>query len=100
MEIVAPRVSFLVATCDGEALVGETLRSIFAQTFTDFEIIVVDDASTDRTRAVVASFADPRIKLLTTPRFVGAPAARNYGFMECRGEFIAPVEQDDVLLPQ
>ncbi len=100
MDKAAPRVSFLVATCDGEALVGATLRSILAQSFADFEIIVVDDASTDRTREVVSSFADPRIRLLTTPRFIGAPAARNYGFMECRGEFIAPVEQDDVLLPQ
>jgi glycosyltransferase involved in cell wall biosynthesis len=100
MEKAAPRVSFLVATCDGEALVGETLRSILAQTFTDFEVIVIDDASSDRTREVVAGFTDPRIKLLTTPCFVGAPAARNYGFMECRGEYIAPVEQDDVLLPQ
>jgi len=100
MEQSTPRVSFLVATCDGEALIGETLRSILAQSFRNFEIIVVDDASTDRTRELVDSFTDPRVRLVTTPRLVGAPAARNLGYMECRGEFIAPVEQDDVLLPQ
>src|ERR1700678_3624290 len=94
-----PRVSVLVPTYNGVDLVGETLRSILDQGLPDIEVVVVDDGSTDGTPEKVLAIADGRIRLFRTPRNLGPPGARNFGFAHCRGRYIAPVDQDDILLP-
>ncbi len=94
-----PRVSVLVPTFNGAGLVGETLRSILDQGLPDIEVVVVDDGSTDDTPEKVLAIGDDRIRLLRTPRRLGPPGARNFGFAQCRGRYIAPVDQDDILLP-
>lgn len=94
-----PRVSVLITTRNGAATVGDTLRSVLAQSFADFEVVAVDDQSTDGTPDVVRGFDDTRIRLLSTPAQLGTAGARNFGFAQCRGCYIAPVEQDDIWLP-
>jgi hypothetical protein len=94
-----PRVSVLLTTRNGAAMIGYTLRSVLAQSYADFEVVVVDDQSTDRTREIVRGFDDKRIRLLSTPARLGTAGARNFGFAECQGCYIAPVEQNDIWLP-
>ena len=96
-----PLVSVIIPVYNRENLVGETLDSVIAQTYQNWECIVVDDGSTDRTREVVQSFCDkdPRIKLFSRPtdRPKGANACRNYGFERSSGEFVNWVDSDDIL---
>ena len=65
--MVTARVTVLMTTYNGAALIGESIASILAQTFRDFELLVIDDASTDNTRTVVATIGDPRVRLLARP---------------------------------
>ncbi len=82
--------------------IGETIRSVQAQTYRDLEMLVVDDCSPDDTAAIVASFAasDPRIRLLRQQVNGGPAAARNRALAEARGRWIAFLDSDDTWLPQ
>ncbi len=96
-----PRVSVLVTTHNGAALLGESLDSVLAQSFRAFELVVVDDASTDATPALLAAYAarDPRIQVLRPDRNLGVVGARNLGFAACRGEYLAALDHDDLCHP-
>ncbi len=98
--VAVPLVSVVVPAFNAEETVGETLRSILAQTLQHFEVIVVDDGSTDGTPAVVEEFvrADPRVRLLRQPN-AGVAAARNSGIADARGLYLAPCDADDVWHP-
>ena len=80
-----PSVSVIIAAYNGAAIIEETLASLQAQTFTDFEVIVVDDGSTDATREVVAAWPDPRVRLIAMERNGGPVIARNRGVAAARG---------------
>jgi len=95
----APAVSVIMAVYNGADLIGETLRSLQAQSFGDFEVIIVDDCSTDESRAVVRGFGDARIKLISLPRNQGVVAARNRAVAEARGRYIAALDHDDLCHP-
>jgi GT2 family glycosyltransferase len=96
----APRVSVLTPAYNGEAFIGEALASLRAQTVRDFEVLVVDDGSTDGTHALVAAQAlvDARIRLYRQDNG-GTQAARNTALSMARGAWIALLDQDDVWLP-
>jgi len=79
--------------------VRRAIESVLAQTCQDFEIIVVDDASTDGTPAAVGAFGDPRITLIRHERNRGGSAARNTGFRASSAEFVAFLDSDDEWLP-
>ena len=93
-----PLVSVVIPIYNGAATIGRALKSVFEQTFTDFEVVIVDDGSTDDTPSVLASYGD-RIRVLRQPnrRF---PAARNAGVAASRGELIALIDHDDQWLPR
>ncbi|MBL7952460.1 MAG: glycosyltransferase family 2 protein [Flavobacteriales bacterium] len=97
----APRVTVIVPTHNYAAFIGDALRSVLAQTFTDWECIVVDDASTDGTAAIAREFvrADERFNYIRLERNSGVSAARNRAFAEARGEFIQMLDADDVIAP-
>ena len=95
----APVVSVLVPTWRGAAMIGETIASVLAQDFADFEIVVVDDCSPDDTVAAVRAIADPRIRLIEAPVNGGPVAARNLGFAACRGRYVAGLDHDDLCMP-
>jgi glycosyltransferase involved in cell wall biosynthesis len=94
-----PPVSVVVPAYDRAASIRPALDSVLRQTFSDFELIVVDDGSTDGTREVVRAIDDPRLRLVETPRNMGASAARNLGIAEARGTWVAFQDSDDEWLP-
>ncbi len=95
-------VSVIMAAYNCEAYVGEAVASVLAQTYQNWELIVVDDASTDRTAEIVQEFAnrDARVRLLRSERNVGPYPSRNRGIAVARGEFVAILDSDDVARPE
>ncbi|MBX3703129.1 MAG: glycosyltransferase family 2 protein, partial [Steroidobacteraceae bacterium] len=91
------KVSVVIPTYNRAAYIRQAIDSVLQQTMTDFEIIVVDDGSTDDTREVVAGYGE-RIRYLRTAN--GGPArARNAGMAEARGQYIAWLDSDDTYHP-
>ena len=94
-----PTVSVIMAAYNGAALIGETLDSLWGQSFGDFEVIVVDDCSTDDTLAILRACPDPRLRVIAADTNVGPVRSRNRAFAEARGRYIAGLDQDDICLP-
>ena len=94
----SPLVSVIIPAFNRGYCLANTLRSVLAQTFTDFEIIVVDDGSTDDTAAVARSFGD-RVRLVSQKN-CGPAAARNAGIRSARGRWIAFQDSDDLWHPK
>lgn len=97
---MTPRVTVLLAVHDGAAYVEEAVESVLDQTFEDFELLVVDDGSTDGTPDLVAGFGDERIRLLRNERNLGQAPSLNRGLREARGEYVARLDADDRCRPQ
>ena len=95
-----PVVSVVIPGYNGAAFIGETLASLGAQTLTDWEAIVVDDRSSDDTRALVRGWADPRVRLIENAENRGPVRTRNRGVAEARGRYIAGLDQDDLCRPE
>lgn len=95
---MAPLVSVIIPTYNRAALVAQAVASVTAQTFRDFEIVVVDDGSTDNTVEALAPWDD--IRILRQPRRQGVAAARNLGATAARGEWLAFLDSDDLWLPE
>jgi teichuronic acid biosynthesis glycosyltransferase TuaG len=98
---MAPRISIIVPAYNAELFLAETLASVQRQTYREFEVIVVDDGSTDRTSEIARQFVekDARFTLLRQPN-AGTAAACNKGLKQARGKWIAFLEADDVWLPE
>lgn len=95
-----PAVSVVLPTYNRADRLPRSIRCVLNQTYTDFELIVVDDASTDDTEAVVAGFDDPRIEYVEHGRNRGASAARNTGIDRARGGVVAFQDSDDEWLSE
>lgn len=89
-------VTVLMPLFNAERHVSAAIESILAQTYRDFELLIVDDGSTDRSRTIAQSYRDPRIRLLINERNVGLPATLNRGLEEARGDFVARQDADDL----
>jgi glycosyltransferase involved in cell wall biosynthesis len=97
---VIPTVSVIIPAHDRRSLIGRAVRSVLAQTFREFEVIVVDDASGDGTpEQVRATFGD-QVRLLVQAENRGVSAARNRGISAARGEWLAFLDSDDEWLPE
>jgi len=94
-----PIVSVIIPTYNRAHVVGQAIECVLHQAFQDFEIIVVDDDSTDNTEDVVKGFGDPRIYYLRHKQNYGAPQARNSGAEIARGEYLAFLDSDDLWYP-
>ena len=93
-------VSVCLPTYNGADYVEEALRSILHQSYQDFELLVVDDGSTDTTLDIVQSLSDPRIQLHRNPERLGIPANWNRCLELAAGELVCLFHQDDVMLPE
>ena len=89
-----PLISVIMPCLNGEQHIQAAIDSVLAQTFDDFELIVVDNGSTDRTSEILGSVNDPRLRVLALPER-GVSRARNRGLREARGTFIAFLDSDD-----
>jgi glycosyltransferase involved in cell wall biosynthesis len=97
-ESSSPAVSVVIAAYNGARWIAETLDSVLAQTFRNFEVVVVDDGSSDETPSVVAGYGS-RVRCLRRENG-GQPSARNFGIRAARGLYIAFVDADDLWLPE
>jgi glycosyltransferase involved in cell wall biosynthesis len=99
-----PLVSIIIPTYNRAHLIGETLDSVLAQTYTNWECIVVDDGSTDATDELMAKYCakDSRIRYYHRPdeHLPGGNGARNYGFKKSKGEYINFLDSDDLIKPK
>lgn len=97
-----PLVSIIIPTYNRAHLISETLDSVLAQTYTNWECIVVDDGSTDHTKEVVQAYVDkdPRFRFYHRPpeHKPGGNGARNYGFKMSQGEYVNWFDDDDIML--
>src|SRR5690606_40270561 len=83
-----------------ELFIKEAISSVLLQSFEDFELLVVNDGSTDQTVAAVQSFEDPRIRLIHNESNEGLVFTRNRALEEARGEFVAVLDSDDIAVPE
>jgi len=94
-----PSISVIVPTYNRGNLLKDTITSILGQTFEGFELIVVDDGSTDNTRDIVNDVKDQRIKYMHTENWGGPARPRNIGIRAGKGEFVALCDDDDIWYP-
>ncbi|HUU43234.1 MAG TPA: glycosyltransferase, partial [Planctomycetota bacterium] len=94
-----PLVSVVMPAYNTGRFIAQAIRSVLRQTWTHWELIVIDDGSTDDTAAVVATFSDPRIRCISREN-TGLSAARNEGIRRARGEYIAFLDSDDLWFPE
>jgi len=94
-----PRFSVVVPTYNRSEVMRRSVASVLGQTYTDFEIIVADDGSTDHTNSVVQSFADNRIRYLWLPNSGGPAKPRNVGIDEADSEWVCFLDSDDLWYP-
>jgi glycosyltransferase involved in cell wall biosynthesis len=93
-----PEVSVNMSVYNGEVYLKAAIDSVLNQTFPDFELIIVDDGSTDRTAEILTGYTDPRIRVITQTNH-GISHARNQAFKASQGVFIAVMDADDESLP-
>lgn len=98
--MITPRVSILMPVYNNGDYVAEAIESMLSQTFDDFELIVLDDYSTDHSRQVIESFTDKRIIYHRNEKNLGLANNLNVGLDLARGEFIARMDGDDISLPE
>ncbi len=95
-----PRVSVVMSVYNGERYLGKAIESILAQTFRDFEFIIVDDGSTDGTPALLNNYDDARIILVRNEQNIGLTRSLNKGIRIAQGDYLARQDADDVALPE
>ena len=88
--------SVIVPVYNRASFLGDALASLFAQTHRDFELILVDDGSTDDSVAIARAFGDPRLRVVSHERNRGIPAARNTGLAAAQRDYIAWLDSDDI----
>lgn len=94
------KVSVVIPTYNREATIGASVQSVLNQTYQNFEIIIVDDGSTDNTRQVIEAFADDRIRYVCLEQNGGVSHARNTGIGLAESEYVAFLDSDDEWLPK
>jgi glycosyltransferase involved in cell wall biosynthesis len=101
-EQMIPRVTVLMPVFNRERFLDEAIQSVIAQDFADFELLIVDDGSSDRTPAMLRAWAqrDARIVVITSSENQGIPAALNTGLRHARAPYVARLDSDDIMMPR
>ena len=92
-------VSIIMPSYNTASYIADSIRSVLAQTYPNWELLIVDDCSTDETDSVVASFGDPRIRYFKNEKNGGAAVSRNRALREAKGKWIAFLDSDDLWTP-
>jgi glycosyltransferase involved in cell wall biosynthesis len=98
--VLNPLVSVVMAVYNGERYLKPTIESTLNQTFKNFEFVIVNDASTDRTMEIINSYDDPRIKLYNNEKNIGQTKSLNVGLNAAKGKYIARIDAGDVSMPE
>ena len=93
-------ISIVVSAFNVEKYVEKSINSILNQTYSDIELIIVEDCSVDQTLDIIKSFTDPRIKLIKNSSNLGAGYSRKIGIEHTTGDYIITIDSDDWLEPQ
>ena len=93
-------VSIITPSYNTSRFIGKTIESVLSQTYKNWEMIIVDDCSTDNTDEVVSKYKDPRIRYLKNKKNSGAAISRNYALREAKGKWIAFLDSDDLWMPE
>lgn len=97
---IVPKITVLMPVYNCELYIREAVDSILNQSFTDFEFLILDDASTDQTVLVIKEYNDPRIQLIEKPINTGYTNSLNYGLQLAKGKYIARMDGDDISFPE
>ena len=89
-------ISIVTPAYNAQKYIGETISSVLEQTYADWEMLIIDDCSTDNTAEIIKSYNDKRIKYFKTPNNMGAFGARNIGIEKATGDFICFLDADDI----
>lgn len=98
MNNLSPKVSVVIPTCDRPKLLKRAIDSVLGQTFSDFELIVVDDGIKEKAEAWIKTLSDPRVHYLVSGGR-GGSAARNMGIKSAKGTYVAFLDDDDIWVP-
>ena len=93
-------VSIIMPSWNTSKWIGESIKSVISQTYQNWELIIVDDCSTDNTDEIVAAFKDSRIRYIKNEKNSGAAITRNRALREAKGEWIAFLDSDDIWMPE
>jgi glycosyltransferase involved in cell wall biosynthesis len=96
---IEPEISVLMPVYNGDKYLKESIDSILSQTFTNFELIIVNDGSKDNSLEILKSYSDPRIIIIDNKVNKGLIESLNIGLSKCRGKYTARMDQDDISLP-
>lgn len=95
-----PKISVIMPAYNAEKYIAEAIDSILGQTYGDFEFIILNDCSKDRTEEIILPYTDPRIVYLKNEKNMGVAATLNRGLSAAKGEYIARMDADDISLPE
>jgi len=97
---ITPEISVIMPVFNAEPYVLEAVKSILQQTFTDFELLIINDGSTDNSEKIIFSIKDCRIRYFRNAVNLGIIHSRNYGLQQARGKFVAMMDADDLSVPE
>lgn len=100
MTLQNPKVTVLMPVYNGEKYVSQAIESVLTQTFTDFEFLIINDGSNDKSEEIITSYQDARIRLVTNETNLKLIATLNKGLNLAKGEYIARMDCDDICYPE
>ena len=95
----SPLISVLLPVFNAEKTLGAAIRSILLQEFVDWELIILDDGSSDRSLQIAGRFKDSRIRIISDGRNIKLPSRLNHGIRLSKGKYIARMDADDISFP-
>src|ERR1700749_3368895 len=98
MKITDPKITVLLPAYNAEKYIAKAICSVLAQTFTDFELLIINDGSTDDTEKIIRSFDDSRIVVINQEN-KGVSAGLNVGLAHARAPYVARFDADDICMP-
>ncbi len=99
LEESKPRITVLMPVYNGSTYIAVAIESVLAQTYQDFELLVINDGSTDDSALIVKSYDDPRVRLINNEQNLGLITTLNRGVKLAKGQYLARMDQDDISLP-